>query len=207
MIPNVQDPQAKNAQDVCPGYTVTNVARTSLGLTATLELAGDACNVYGNDIDALNLTVEYQSVDRLTVRISPAILDHSNSSQYYIPDNVVYQPTADSDAESTSLANDLSFVWSNEPSFAFSVFRASTGDTLFSTEGNKLVFEDQFVEFASSLPDNYNLYGLGETIHGLRLGNNFTKTFYAADVGDVIDEYVGLLSTNAKRMNDVAEFV
>ena len=58
---------------------------------------------------------------------------------------------------------------------------------LFSTEGTKLVFENQFVEFASSLPENYNLYGLGESIHGLRLGNNSTKTIYAADAGDPID--------------------
>ncbi|KAL9110505.1 MAG: hypothetical protein Q9187_008041, partial [Circinaria calcarea] len=51
----------------------------------------------------------------------------------------------------------------------------------------KLVFENQFIEFASALPENYNLYGLGETIHGLRLGNNFTKTIWAADIGDPVD--------------------
>ena len=50
-----------------------------------------------------------------------------------------------------------------------------------------IVFENQFIEFSSSLPDNYNLYGLGETIHGFKLGNNFTKTMWAADVGDPID--------------------
>ena len=87
----------------------------------------------------------------------------------------------------TSLNSDLNFVWSNNPSFSFTIFRLSTGDVLFSTEGKKLVFENQFIEFASSLPENYNLYGLGETIHGLRLGNNFTKTIYAADAGDPID--------------------
>lgn len=87
----------------------------------------------------------------------------------------------------TSLTSDLNFVWSNDPSFNFEIFRGSTGDVLFSTAGTKLVFENQFIEFASSLPENYNLYGLGETIHGLRLGNNFTKTIYAADAADPID--------------------
>ncbi|KAL6713826.1 hypothetical protein ACLMJK_008320 [Lecanora helva] len=190
LIPNIEDPQAQNAQDVCPGYKATEVERNSLGLTATLTLAGQACSAYGNDIDTLSLTVQYQSADRLAVRITPAVIDSSNSSYYVLPDNLVHQPTADSDADSTSLMNDLSFVWSNEPTFGFSIGRVSTGDTLFSTEGTKLVFEDQFIEFASSLPENYNLYGLGETIHGLRLGNNFTKTIYAADVGDVIDENI-----------------
>lgn len=187
LLPNIQDPQAVNAQDVCPGYTATNVERNALGLTATLTLAGPACNVYGNEIDTLNLTVQYQSADRLAVRITPAIITASNSTQYNIPDYIVHQPTADADADSTSLTNDLNFVWSNDPTFSFTVFRKSTGDMLFSTVGTKLVFEDQFVEFASALPENYNLYGLGETIHGLRLGNNFTKTIYAADVGDPID--------------------
>ena len=49
------------------------------------------------------------------------------------------------------------------------------------------MYENQFIEFVSSLPENYNLYGLGERIHGLRLGNNFTATIYAADAGDPID--------------------
>ena len=82
---------------------------------------------------------------------------------------------------------DLSFVWSNDPTFSFTVVRKSTGDAIFSTAGSKLVFEDQFTEIVSTLPENYNLYGLGETIHALRLGNNFTKTLYAADVGDPPD--------------------
>ena len=193
LIPNIEDPEAKNAQDVCPGYVATDVARNPLGLTAMLTLTGTACNVYGADIDRLNLTVQYQSGDRLAVRITPAFIDAANYSQYNLPDYIVHQPTADSDADSSSLSNDLRFVWSNEPTFSFSVFRVSTGDTLFSTAGTKLVFEDQFVEFASVLPENYNLYGLGETIHGLRLGNNFTKTIYAADVGDPIDLYVSLI--------------
>ena len=143
--------------------------------------------MYGNDIDTLNLTVQYQSADRLAVRVNPALIDASNSSYYDLPSHIVHQPTPDTDASSTSLLSDVNFLWSNDPTFSFSVYRVSTGDSLFSTVGTKLVFEDQFVEFASALPENYNLYGLGETIHALRLGNNFTKTIYAADTGDTID--------------------
>lgn len=80
--------------------------------------------------------------------------------------------------------------WSNDPTFSFSVIRKSTGDILFDTRGSKLVYEDQFIEFVSQLPEDYNLYGMGERIHGLRLGNNFTATFYAADSGDTIDRNI-----------------
>ena len=175
LIPNIYDPQAVDAQTVCPGYSGSNVTRTDLGLTATLSLAGPACNVYGTDIETLSLSVEYQSADRLNVKIVPAYIGAGNSSMYILADSLVHEPTADADAASSSLSNDLGFLWDNDPTFSFSVYRVSTGDMLFSTYGSKLVFENQFVEFSSPLPENYNLYGLGETIHGLRLGNNFTK--------------------------------
>ena len=175
LIANIYDLIAVDAQTVCPGYVGSNVVRNSLGMTATLTLAGKACNVYGTDIETLSLTVQYQSGDRLSVKIIPAYIGASNTSEYILPSTLVQEPVADSDAETTSLTNDLSFLYSNEPTFSFSVFRKSTGDTLFSTMGTKLVFENQFIEFATSMPENYNLYGLGETIHGFRLGNNYTR--------------------------------
>jgi hypothetical protein len=77
LIPNIQDPQAVNAQDVCPGYKASQLKETDGGISAVLTLAGTPCNVYGNDVDVLNLKVEYQSKDRLAVNISPAYLVRS----------------------------------------------------------------------------------------------------------------------------------
>jgi alpha-glucosidase len=190
LIPNIFDPQAVNVQDVCPGYKASNVARTPHGLTADLSLAGEACNVYGIDVDALRLTVEYQSSDRLHVEITPTYVDASNSTWFILPEELVPKPTIDAAAGSMPFENDLEFVWSNEPTFSFSVIRQATGDVLFSTAGTQLVFQNQFIEFASALPENYNIYGLGEVIHGFRMGNNFTRTFYAADAGDPIDRNI-----------------
>ena len=45
----------------CPGYKASNVEETESGLTADLTLAGDACDVYGDDIADLKLVVEYQT--------------------------------------------------------------------------------------------------------------------------------------------------
>lgn len=190
VVPNIEDPEAVNAQEVCPGYTASNVVRTPYGLTANLRLAGPSCNVYGTDVDSLNLTVEYQSSDRLHVEITPTYIDSSNSSWFVLPEALVEKPSIDSDANSTTLDNDLNFVWSNNPTFSFSVIRQSMGDVIFSTTGTQLVFENQYIEFVTALPENYNLYGLGEVIHGFRMGNNFTRTFYAADVGDPIDDNI-----------------
>lgn len=89
--------------------------------------------------------------------------------------------------EDMSEHNDLQLTWSNDPTFSFKVRRQSTNDVLFDTTGTVLVFEDQFVEFKTTMPENYNLYGLGERMHSLRLGNDFVATIWAADVGDPED--------------------
>ncbi|KAJ4336554.1 hypothetical protein N0V95_008580 [Ascochyta clinopodiicola] len=186
LIPNIQDLQAINAQDVCPGYKASQLQKTDGGISAILTLAGTPCNVYGNDVDVLNLKVEYQSKDRLAVNISPAYLDASNSSHYVVPESLIPRPQAEASHDDL----DLAFDWGDDPSFWFTVTRQSTGDVIFTTKGTHLVYEDQFIEFVNTLPEDYNLYGLGERIHGLRLDNNFTATIYAADVGDPIDRNI-----------------
>ncbi|KAI0533140.1 glycoside hydrolase family 31 protein [Xylaria digitata] len=184
IIPNVRDPEATDPQSVCRGYRASNVVETPLGLTADLLLAGDPCNVYGTDIDVLSLVVEYQAADRLHVEILPKYIGQNNQSWFILPDLLVPKPKPENDVKPQS---DLDFSWSNEPTFSFKVTRKSTGDVLFTTERSRIVYEDQFIEFVSDLPENYNLYGLGETIHRFRLGNNLTRTLYNADVGDIID--------------------
>ncbi|KAI0450527.1 glycoside hydrolase family 31 protein [Xylaria acuta] len=184
VIPNIHDPEAVDPQSVCPGYKALNVAETTLGFTADLILAGNPCDVYGTDVEALSLIVEYQAADRLHIEILPKYTGQTNRSWFVLPEALVPKPKAEVDATPES---DLDFSWSDEPTFSFSITRKSTGNVLFTTEGSRLVYEDQFIEFKSALPDNYNLYGLGETIHGFRLGNNLTRTLYNADVGDIID--------------------
>ena len=142
--------------------------------------------MYGTDIKDLTLSVDVQTAHRLRVRIEPTYMDSSNETYYTLPSWLVYEPEQGCvDAMIDDI--DLAFSWTNEPTFSFVVTRKSTGDVLFDTRGSVLVYEDQFIEFVSQLPEQYNLYGMGERIHGLRLGNNFTATFYAADAGDPID--------------------
>jgi alpha-glucosidase len=51
----------------CPGYAASNVVKTDSTLTADLTLAGDACNVYSEDIQDLKLVVEYQTSTSLVI--------------------------------------------------------------------------------------------------------------------------------------------
>lgn len=74
LLPNIQDPQAPNAQAVCPGYQASDPEEHERGLKARLRLAGEPCNVYGTDVRELEVSVEYQAQGRLGVRIVPVNL-------------------------------------------------------------------------------------------------------------------------------------
>ncbi|KAL4764015.1 glycosyl hydrolases family 31-domain-containing protein [Aspergillus foveolatus] len=185
LIANVDDPEAVNAQSVCPGYKASDVQQTDLGFTASLRLAGEPCNVYGTDVESLTLELQYQDTDRLNIQITPTYVDASNVSWYILPEEFVPRPKPAADASESH--SDFSVTWSNEPTFNFQVARKSTGEVLFDTAGSVLVFENQFIEFVTSLPEEYNLYGLGERINQLRLLRNATLTSYAADIGNPID--------------------
>ncbi|KAF4556093.1 Alpha-glucosidase-like protein 3 [Elsinoe fawcettii] len=186
VLPNILDPSAVDAQSVCPGYKAQNVRRSEYGFNATLVLDGEPCYAYGTDIEELTLTVDYQTANRLSINIKPAYIGAENQSWFEIPEGYVNQPQHGM-PQDDSESSDLQVSWTNDPTFSFTVLRQSTGDVLFSTAGSKLVYEDQFIELVTSLPDNYNMYGMGEHFHSLRLGNNYTATFYAADNGNPID--------------------
>jgi alpha-glucosidase len=78
LLPNIYDPQAVDAQDVCPGYTASGLEQSDRGLSATLTLAGKPCNAYGIDVPELDLKVEYQAKARLAVSIVPKHLVSAN---------------------------------------------------------------------------------------------------------------------------------
>jgi hypothetical protein len=45
----------------CPGYAASNVRFTHSAVMADLRLAGQPCNVYGNDLTHLRFRAEYQT--------------------------------------------------------------------------------------------------------------------------------------------------
>lgn len=157
VVPTIHDTSAPNPQQECPGYKAWSVATHDHGFTADLSLAGDACNVFGHDVDHLTLQVEHQTEGRLSVKISPTYLGHQNISWFELGDQFVQQPQWD--GRTTVSSSDLKFDWSNEPSFQFSVSRASSNEVIFSTFGHKIVFEDQFLELITNMVDDYNIYG------------------------------------------------
>ncbi|EJD04630.1 uncharacterized protein FOMMEDRAFT_19850 [Fomitiporia mediterranea MF3/22] len=216
LLPRAVDDTAHSLNvSTCPGYTLQDLQNTSSGFTASLALAGPACNAFGNDIANLTIAVDYESQSRLHVHI----FDTANQ-QFQIPESVITRPSFDSTEQSES---DLEFHYNSAP-FEFWITRRSdspdaaplfdtrkaslpptpvpplnAGDNRTAFDGFSLVFEDQYLQLTSALPLNTNIYGLGEAVasSGIRrdvgVGNSSNgglgtiQTMWARDVADPID--------------------
>ncbi|RPA99054.1 hypothetical protein L873DRAFT_971332 [Choiromyces venosus 120613-1] len=158
----------------CPGYKVTNIKETGSGLTAELQLAGTACNIYGKDLASLKLQVTYDSKSRIHVKITDP-----EEKRYQVPEEVFPRPN--SKATGSAKSTDIVFSYTASP-FSFSINRRSTGEKLFDTTGNALVFESQYLHLKTNLPTDPNIYGLGEHTDSFRLPNvNHTRTLWSRD--------------------------
>ncbi|KAF2113057.1 glycosyl hydrolases family 31-domain-containing protein [Lophiotrema nucula] len=159
--------------DSCPGYSASNVQNDGSRLTADLSLAGTACNAYGDDLTDLRLEVEYQTNNRLHVKI------YDTAEQVYqVPESVLPRPSSDN-VDAIDAA--LSFTYTKSP-FSFAVKRASTNETLFDTSAASFIFETQYIRLRTSLPSSPHLYGLGEHTDPFQLNTtNYTRTMWNRD--------------------------
>lgn len=122
---------------------------TTQGFTADLTIAGSNCQAFGNDIADLLLEVQYQTKDRLNVKMYPKYLSDGNHTEYVLSPDLV--PAPGGDGSTTEDSSDLKLEWTNDPSFQFRVLRSKNGEELFSTYGKVIVYEDQFLELATSM--------------------------------------------------------
>ena len=114
------------------------------------------------------------SATRIHVKITDA-----NDTRYEVPESVLPRPTAGPSVDPSTAA--IQFNYTTSP-FSFSIYRDSTGETLFSTASHPLIFEPQYLRVKTELPTNPNLYGLGEHTDTFRLPTeNFTRTFWNRD--------------------------
>ncbi|KAK7442993.1 hypothetical protein VKT23_015940 [Stygiomarasmius scandens] len=193
------------------GYELQNLERNRYGLTATLSLAGPACNAFGTDASQLTIEVTYESTSRLHVNIFD-----TPREQFTIPEEVISRPPR----PTTSFVDSSDLIFNYEPSpFAFWITRRTEPDsvplfdtrirslpstpipdltpngTLINLDGFPLVFEDQFLQLTSALPFDTNIYGLGEAVSssGFRrdIGTGATggtiQTMWARNIADPVD--------------------
>lgn len=85
----------------CPGYKASHIKTTPSSLTADLTLAGKACNVYGDDLDSLTLSVVYEtgrlcySTIQSNVQILitlPQMIEYTSRSKMLVTVSTKFQP-------------------------------------------------------------------------------------------------------------------
>ena len=157
MTPTIYDPTAPDPQK-CPGYRASNVTETTSGFAADLTIAGPNCQAFGNDIADLALVIQFQTPERLNVKIYPKYIVTSNSTRYILPSSIV--PAPGWDGQTSVGDSDLKITWTNEPTFQFKISRTSTSEELFSTYGHVIVFEDQFLELVTNMVDVSQWFGV-----------------------------------------------
>lgn len=189
------------------------------GFTAQLSLAGQACNAYGVDISNLTLSVVYEKKHQLHVHIYdtdkqqyqlPNGLIYAYPSSN--PEEVQDASTAD---ESDLVFHHTAENGTSDGSWAFWIARKSSGDVIFDTRPtniptykdgmnnvsadtkrnstampkHEMIFENQYLQLSSALPENANIYGLGEYVTGSfrRDPNETLQPFFTLDAGTPVD--------------------
>ncbi|CAM0142249.1 hypothetical protein VKS41_002270 [Umbelopsis sp. WA50703] len=167
-----------NVSSDAAGYQVNGDAQhTNTGLHMSLKSNSGKKDLYGKTIDDLSVDVSFETSERLHVRIADTA-----GKQYLVPDS----PIGVERPKISHSASDLNYVFQyTEKPFAFKVVRKSDNETIFDTTGQPLVFEDQYLELTTQVPDDANIYGFGELTGAYRRNNNANvTTLWARDVAD-----------------------
>lgn len=73
LLPNIYDPNAKQAQGLCPGYMASNVQNTEHGFTASLTLAGEPVRLERFEIRSTSANESSAMSTEPTSRTSPSL--------------------------------------------------------------------------------------------------------------------------------------
>ncbi|BBN19385.1 alpha-glucosidase [Marchantia polymorpha subsp. ruderalis] len=187
--------------DYSGGYKLVSLSNYSdgKGLVAYLKSIDDGNFTYGPPVEELQLTVRFETDDRLRVKITDGKKDRWEIPEWIVPrgaksSEVASLTSSEPEKQGEVSVGDSSFKFSytSEP-FGFAVSRSS-GEVLFNTTPNgdigSLVFKDQYLEITTHLPEKSVLFGLGESTRpdGLRLAPGRVYTLWATDIGSNIPD-------------------
>jgi len=155
-------------------YVASNVVRASTGVTADLTLTKTQDTRFGPTFPNLKFAATFDNTYQLHVKVTNPTAD-----RYEIP--VTNTQTIDQ----SNLENALYSFTLNESPFYFEVTRKSNGEVIYTTDASKITsqeyfyFADQLIQLPTSMPSNFQIYGLGERVHQFQLyrQNDYYVTF------------------------------
>ena len=111
----------------------------------------------------------------LDERLHVMIYD-ADEQVYQVPESVLARPDSDGGSRENSA---LKFDYKAEP-FSFTVTKGD--EVLFDTSASELIFQSQYLNLRTWLPEDPHIYGLGEHSDSLRLPTtNYTRTLWNRD--------------------------
>ncbi|KAI8081129.1 alpha glucosidase [Thamnidium elegans] len=161
-----------------PGYKVngkTSKTKSGIQIPLILNSGDEGVDMFGKTVNELLVDVEYETEDRLHVKISDKA-----GKQPLVPDSPLgfERPKLSSYAKYTN----YDFLYTAKP-FGFKVVRKSDKIAIFDTATLPIVFEDQYLEISTKVPSDANIYGFGEVTAPFKRTTNVT-TIFARDNAD-----------------------
>ena len=139
------------------GYTSTGSSVTGSKVRVNLKRLTTYNAPFANPIENLILEADYINQKVLRVKIYDA-----SKSRYEVPLEL------NDVRNNNAFVSDLVFSWENRASdgvFQFKITRRATNAVIFDTSIGGMVFEDQFLQIATILPNSSHVYGFGQNNH------------------------------------------
>jgi len=167
-----------SSNEECSIYQVQSSTPIRNGMSLSASLNGRGCNYYGDDIKNIKIDIVMETNERLHVKIYDA-----DSKRWEVPNEILPRPSLGLEPSAPL----YKFSYNQRP-FGFQVYRSDTGQVVFNSSAStqnplfrNLIFEDQYLEISTQLPEGANIYGLGERVHPLKLTPKRTYTIWTAD--------------------------
>jgi alpha-D-xyloside xylohydrolase len=165
-----------------PGYSVTSVSENGDRLSISLSVNPSSQDaVYGADLKDLVVDVFKGQNDYVRVKITD-----KSAKRWEVPSEL-YKKGALGNAAKTQAGGQTNadqlydFSYTRNP-FTFKVTRKSDNYVLFDSSKLSLVYKNQYLQVATAVPSDLNVYGLGEsTRNSMRVATGAKNTLWARD--------------------------
>ncbi|OWY92082.1 hypothetical protein PHMEG_00039060, partial [Phytophthora megakarya] len=185
---NAETQAANDAYLTTSGYFVSNVADSGTSLKLQLERNMTITNsTYGDDIDTLVVEVTKSSYDAVRVKIAD-----DAAERWQVPSSLYSKGLLGSNTSKTipwsTIESTTVFSYTPSP-FTFQVARKSDGYVLFDSSALSLAIKDKYLQVATAVSDDINVYGFGEsTQNNMRVKPGDKRTLWARDQGSAVHD-------------------